>query len=130
LLILAGGDEGAGKELHEFLDELGYRLDVLDLKSNERAIAEILGAAGAASFAVVCGDRGPADATNGEWLYTLGFCAGRLGTARMFVVCPSGDAKDRHGIQHMAMDDSGGWQLKLARHLKRAGVPVDLNRLV
>ena len=36
---------------------------------------------------------------------------------------------DTQGISHVAVDPHGGWQLHLARQMKRAGCDVDLNRL-
>ena len=37
---------------------------------------------------------------------------------------------ETHGIAHLPVDGSGGWQLHLARQMKRAGMDIDLNRLV
>jgi hypothetical protein len=37
--------------------------------------------------------------------------------------------EDEFGILYIQIDQSDGWQLQLARHWKRAGVEVDLNKL-
>jgi len=37
--------------------------------------------------------------------------------------------QDSQGIWFLAVGTAEGWQLQLARHLKRAGLDVDLNRL-
>jgi hypothetical protein len=66
-------------------------------------------------------------------VFKLGYCAGKLGLKRMCMVHgptqPSGSG-DHHGIAHVAIDNNGGWQLHLARQMKRAGLDIDLNRLV
>ena len=63
--------------------------------------------------------------------FKLGYCAGKLGVKRMCMMhaptqVPAGEG---HGIAHLSVDHGGGWQLHLARQMKRAGVDVDLNRL-
>jgi hypothetical protein len=66
-------------------------------------------------------------------LFKLGYCAGRLGLKRMCMMNapthPSG-VGESHGIAHLSVDNNGGWQLHLARQMKRAGLDIDLNRLV
>jgi hypothetical protein len=64
-------------------------------------------------------------------MFKLGYCAGRLGMKRMCmmhspVTAPTGEG---HGVPHLAVDSNGGWQLHLAKQMKRAGLDVDLNRL-
>ena len=64
-------------------------------------------------------------------MFKLGYCAGKLGLKRMCMMhSPTHAAPgESHGIAHLAVDTSGGWQLHLARQMKRAGVDIDLNRL-
>jgi hypothetical protein len=64
-------------------------------------------------------------------MFKLGYCAGKLGMKRMCMMhtpahAPAGDG---HGIPHVPVDMNGGWQLHLARQMKRAGMDVDLNKL-
>jgi len=64
--------------------------------------------------------------------FHLGFCAGRLGARRVFLLS-TGEARagvDAHGIARTPLDPADGWQLQLARHLRRAGLEVDLNRVL
>ena len=67
-------------------------------------------------------------------LFKLGYCAGKLGLKRMCMMHgpthPASSAGEAQGIAHLAVDGNGGWQLHLARQMKRAGMDVDLNRLV
>ena len=66
-------------------------------------------------------------------MFKLGYCAGKIGLKRMCMMhAPThpGGAGEAHGISHLAVDNNGGWQLHLARQMKRAGLDIDLNRLV
>ena len=64
-------------------------------------------------------------------VFKLGYCAGKLGLRRMCMM--NGPAHpnvgDSQGIAHIAVDVNGGWQLQLARQMKRAGCDIDLNKL-
>ena len=73
----------------------------------------------------------PNGALSESSIFKLGFCAGRLGIKRMCLMHSSGHGAggDGHGLPHVPVDPSGGWQLHLARQMKRAGCDVDLNRL-
>ena len=64
-------------------------------------------------------------------MFKLGYCAGKLGLKRMCMMHGPTHASpgDSHGIAHLPVDATGGWQLHLARQMKRAGVDIDLNRL-
>jgi hypothetical protein len=64
-------------------------------------------------------------------VFKLGYCAGKLGLRRMCMMNgPSHpNVGDSQGIAHVAVDVNGGWQLQLARQMKRAGCDIDLNRL-
>ena len=63
--------------------------------------------------------------------FELGYCVGRLGQKRVFVLSPSDDklTADEYGLLHIPLDPADGWQLHLARQLKRAGLEIDLNRV-
>ena len=68
---------------------------------------------------------------NADDLFDLGCCVGRMGPDRVFALHKGGDGStDRFGIAHVVIDDTEGWQLTLARLLRKAGVSVDLNKLV
>lgn len=64
-------------------------------------------------------------------VFKLGYCAGKLGLRRMCMMNgPSHpNVGDSQGIAHVTVDVNGGWQLQLARQMKRAGCDIDLNRL-
>jgi hypothetical protein len=64
-------------------------------------------------------------------VFKLGYCAGKLGLRRMCMMNgpTHPNVGDSQGIAHIAVDVNGGWQLQLARQMKRAGCDVDLNKL-
>lgn len=63
-------------------------------------------------------------------LFQLGCAVGRLGASRVCVLQPAGAPQfEEAGVEHILIDAAGGWQLHLARHLKQAGVAVDMNKL-
>ena len=71
---------------------------------------------------------GPAAAA---FQFQLGFLAGRLGLTRVCLMQAAGKppTDPASPVPAITLDAHGGWQLPLARTLKRAGVAVDLNRL-
>jgi predicted nucleotide-binding protein len=78
--------------------------------------------------------RSAADASAGVRsgiVFELGYFVGRLGLKRVCVLYTGGTETfvSDHGIQFLPIDSGNGWQLQLARHLKRAGIEIDLNKL-
>ena len=64
-------------------------------------------------------------------VFKLGYCAGKLGLRRMCMMNgpTHPNVVDSQGIAHVTVDVNGGWQLQLARQMKRAGCDIDLNKL-
>jgi predicted nucleotide-binding protein len=64
-------------------------------------------------------------------IFKLGYCAGKLGIKRMCMMHSPNQPQvsDTQGISHVPVDPNGGWQLHLARQMKRSGCDIDLNRL-
>jgi hypothetical protein len=127
MLLVLGGDEAARNALVEFLESIDVELTVVDqaVASSPGGITDALDVARETSFAVIlAGDAQPRE-------FEFGFCVGRLGLKRVCVVHPQNSPvpPDPRGLTHLQLDANGGWQLVLARHLKRAGLGVDLNRL-
>lgn len=61
----------------------------------------------------------------------LGYFCGRLGRSRVCVL-HKGNVEipsDYLGVVYKTMDETGAWRFELARELKRAGLPVNLNDL-
>lgn len=61
----------------------------------------------------------------------LGFFLGRLGRERVAAIFDSGVEmpSDYSGVLFLPYDDAGTWQFSLAKEIRAAGIPVDLNKL-
>lgn len=123
-VVFFGAD--TGDSTHSTAVELLKRLNVT-VKPANALVA--MGPTDAAVFVVSAqpSDVGAARVA----LFELGCAVGRLGGNRVCVLHPANvpapfaDA----GVAHIAIDAGGGWHLTLLRHLKQAGMDVDLNKL-
>ncbi|MEP6825135.1 MAG: hypothetical protein ABI919_09990 [Ramlibacter sp.] len=120
--ILGWGGDAA--QACEFIDQLGLDAAVLDAISVEK-----LDSLRTVQFLLLLpGDEaGASDA-----MLAIGFMLAVLGKSRMACLL-TGDEKVPQvlkGTTAITVDDSGLWQLQLAREMKRAGLVVDLNRLL
>lgn len=88
-------------------------------------------AAGATDAAVFVVPSQPTDgAATRVAAFQLGCAVGRMGASRVCVLHPAGAPLcPESAVAHIPADAGGGWQLQLARHLKQAGLNVDLNKL-
>ncbi len=141
-LIVHARNEAVESSLRSFVQMLGYDLTlVADEGDGTRGLVTRL-AQQAISFAVLLptpddvaslrrSDNDTVSASCQRWTFELGYCVGRLGAARV-VILHSGNeplAYDDHGVLYIPVDPAEGWQLQLARQLKRSGIDIDLNRL-
>ncbi len=147
LLIMHGGDAAsATASLRDFVQTLGLVLICADASGPDHkgAISALEGHEDF-DFALLLSDT-PAppmpeadeDAPHGISMnepaslsFELGYCVGRLGLNRVCALHPhsSEPFTDGHGILHLPLDAGGGWQLALARHFRRSGLNLDLNKL-
>jgi predicted nucleotide-binding protein len=60
----------------------------------------------------------------------LGYLIGVMGRERVCILkTPNLEMpSDLHGVGYHLLDENGGWKLKLAKEMKAAGLPVDLNQ--
>ncbi len=65
-------------------------------------------------------------------VFEFGYFVGKLGREYVAALCAPGVARpsDIDGIVYIPYDASGSWRLDLAREIKAAGIPVDLNKAV
>jgi len=132
-LLLVQSAEDA-KPICEFLTDLAVTPRVLAIADAKPGDPEAL-MAGATppAFALVWphgSDGQDAPASAAKFQFQLGFLVGRLGLSRVCLMQSIGKAaNDGSPVPSITLAAHGGWQLPLARTLKRAGVAVDLNRL-
>ena len=122
LLVAHAPHAKAREAIEEFVEKLGFGLEVHDpAAAGGASLADRVEALGELDFAVVLVDR---QATPGD--FDLGYCAGRLGHRRVFLLAVDEGhvTADPHGLLRIPLDPAEGWQLHLARQLKRAGLAV------
>jgi len=122
LLVACHADDAVKQSVIDFFESLDMQVATVEDTSQ---MAEALDRQAKVSFVVIL-SAGEQNDHNFE----LGFCAGRLGLKRVYLLHPQPAAtEDPRGLTHVMLDTGGGWQLQMARHFKRAGLDVDLNRL-
>jgi hypothetical protein len=129
LVVTHGAAQPTLETVQRFLRELEMDILVLPAVPPEGTSAvAALERQPSASFAVVL--LGSEDAANAV-TFQLGYLVGRLGLSRVCALYERG-AENRpnlHGIHCFPIDAGGGWHLALARHFKRSGIEIDLNKL-
>jgi hypothetical protein len=133
LLIVRANDDGARDSVAQFVQKLGLKVQALDrtAPAGRSLLDDIAATQAQADFILLLTGASDHQNLDGDSLFDLGCCVGRFGAARIIVLHRGGEGQvDRFGLSHVVVDQSDGWQLQLARHLRKGGVDVDLNRLV
>ena len=143
IFVIHGDLQPTVNTINAFMDDLGIQLQPLPAHPERaKGLVNSLEKNPDASFALVLLGhddavalrRSAADASAGVRsgiVFELGYFVGRLGLKRVCVLYTGGSETfvSDHGIQFLPVDSGNGWQLHLARHLKRAGIEIDLNKL-
>ena len=144
IFVVHGELQTAVNTIQAFMEDLGIQLQQMPAspEKGSKGLVNSLEKNPDASFALVLLNhddaialkRSAADASAGVRsgiVFQLGYFVGRLGLKRVCVLYTGGAETfvSDHGIQFLPMDNGNGWQLLLARHLKRAGIEIDLNKL-
>jgi predicted nucleotide-binding protein len=145
VFLVHGHDNSVVHEIARFLEKA--RLEVVVLREQPNVgstVIEKLCAHSDVGFAVVLMTAddlgGPAAAPLPEQrfrarqnvLFELGYFLGKLGRGKVTVLhrpeveIPS----DYSGVLFIPLDEAGAWRLLLARELKTAGLPLDLNTIL
>ena len=143
IFLVHGHDEMAIQAVARFLENLDQEVILLREQPNcGRTIIEKFEDYSDVGFAVVLltgDDRGgPATASTDELhlrarqnvILELGFFLGRLGRSRVCALFVEGIEipSDYSGVLYIKLDTEGAWRLQLAKELKAAGLPVDMNK--
>ena len=132
LFVTHGPKDPSSEAVMQFIQQLSMPVVEAD---HTNGLIETLEAQRDMGFVIVMNaadtvENGKASLSDSS-VFKLGYCAGKLGLRRMCMMNgPSHpNVGDSQGIAHVAVDVNGGWQLQLARQMKRAGCDIDLNRL-
>ena len=65
-------------------------------------------------------------------IFELGYFVGKIGRANVYALYKDETElpSDYHGVLYIRLDPDGAWRLELARQLRGAGLPIDLNAIM
>jgi predicted nucleotide-binding protein len=142
VFVVHGHDDGARETVARFLERIGFEPIILHEQANRGGtVIEKIEFHGDVSFAVVLLTPDDEGCKIGEpverrarqnVLLELGYFLGRLGRPNVCAL-KRGDLEipsDFAGVVWEAMDDSGGWRLRLAKELQAAGHEIDWNTVM
>jgi len=143
VLIVHEHDEDVERALSQFVRRLGFELLLIN-ESTEgiKASIERLGPQTQIGFAMllasaedIAGAQAldqPLSPAARRSAFDMGYCCGRLGPDRVCVlhISSAGLFHDENGVNYIPIDAAEGWQIQLAKQLKRSGLDVDLNKVV
>ncbi len=144
VFLVHGHDESAREKVARFLERLSLVPIILHEQPNKgRTIIEKFTDYADVAYAVVlltADDIGGVKGTNinqlssrarPNVLFELGYFIGALGRDRVCALHETGVEipSDYSGVIYVTMDPNGAWRLLLAREIKAAGFPIDLNQI-
>ena len=145
VFIVHGHDDEAKVTVARFVENLGIEATILHEQANRgQTIPEKFEEhASEAGFAIILLTPDDLSAPKDERdklkprarqnvVLELGYFWGRLGRGRVCVLYKGGIElpSDMQGLLYVPMNSPDEWQLPLAREMKQAGLPIDLNKLV
>jgi len=142
IFLVHGHDDHVLHETARFLEKLKQEVIILREEPNKgRTLIEKFEDYADVGFAIVLltpDDKGGPQNCAGSDLkprarqnvvFELGYFIGRLGRNRVCALYLEGIEipSDYSGVLYTKLDSSGAWRLELAKELKAAGLPVDMN---
>ena len=144
VFIVHGRDEAAKHAIARFVERLGLKPIILDEQPDAglTIIEKLEREARNVGFAVASLTPDDVGALKDESnilkprarqnvVLEFGYFMGKLGRKKVCLLIKGEleNPSDLDGMLYVPMDSSNGWQLKLATEMKRAELPVDLNKL-
>ena len=142
VFIVHGHDELTREKVARFLEKLGLEPIVLHEQPNQgRTIIEKFTQYSDVAFALVLltpDDIGGTKLTSHDQLRSrarqnviieFGYFLGKLGRERVCALLGPGVElpSDYNGVLYIELDSVGGWRMKVAKEMKAAGLPIDMN---
>jgi hypothetical protein len=118
-VVCRAGDEAA-KSLTAFLEQLGVQ--AITGGAGATPSPESLEQLREVEFAILM---------RSDRALETGFLLGALGAKRLCLLLPpQGSAPGLESLSRVPLDADGLWRLLLARHLKQAGLDIDMNKAI
>ena len=145
VFIVHGHDDEAKETVARFVENFGIEATILHERANRgQTIPEKFEEhASEAGFAIILLTPDDVGASKGardklkprarqNVVLELGYFWGSLGRGRVCVLHKGGVElpSDMQGLLYVPMNSPDEWQLPLAREMKQAGLPIDLNKLI
>lgn len=145
VFLVHGHDEGAREKVARYLEKLDLEPIILHEQPNKgRTIIEKFTEYADVAYAVVlitADDIGGPKGTNADNLtararqnviFELGYFLGALGRDHVCALHQTGVEilSDYSGVVYVTLDAANAWRLDLAREMKAAGLPVDMNKAI
>ncbi len=145
VFLVHGHNEGVTHEVARFLEKLSLRVVILREQVNSgRTIIDKFTDYSNVRFAVVlltADDRGgsadkpfkqQALRARQNVIFELGFFIGKLGRHKVCTLYQTNVEipSDYAGVLFVPIDTNGAWRLMLAREIKEAGLPIDINKVI
>ena len=143
VFISHGHDEKTITTVAKFVETLGLKVTVLDEqpKKGQTIIDKFEEHADEAGFAIVLltpDDVGSSKATGKrkprarqDVIFELGYLLGGLGGERVCALYKEGVElpSSIRDVTYVPMDSADDWKLKLSQGMRKAGLPVDMNKI-
>ena len=139
VFIVHGRDDLAKTDVARFIEQLGFEAIILhEQASSSQAIIEKIEAHTNVGFAVVLYTPCDIGGLSGDShrprarqnvVFEHGFLIGKLGRPNVSALV-KGDVElpnDLSGVVYVPLDQPGAWRIALAKELRTAGYPVDMN---
>jgi predicted nucleotide-binding protein len=145
VFLVHGHDEAAREKVARYLEKLELKPIILHEQANKgRTIIEKFTDYADVAYAVVlltADDIGGPKGTNTKQLvvrarpnvlFELGYFIGKLGRDRVCALHETGVEilSDYSGVIYVTLDANNAWRLHLAREMKAAGLPIDMNNAI
>ena len=148
IFIVHGRDEAARESVARFVEKLGLRAVILHEQSasGRTIIEKFEDCSSGVNFVIALwtpddegrlkgespdADKGWENRARQNVIFETGYLMGKLGRKNIAILLKKGCARpsDLDGLNYIEMDNGDGWKMYLAREMKSAGLPCDLNLL-
>ncbi|HNK30658.1 MAG TPA: nucleotide-binding protein [Plasticicumulans sp.] len=143
VFIVHGRDDLAKTEAARFIERLGFSAIILHEQANSgKTIIEKIDAYTNVGFAIVlytpcdtgglAGEKTQKSRARQNVVFEHGYLIGKLGRHNVCALV-KGDVEipnDISGVVYVPLDSRGAWYLSVAKDLRNAGYPVDMNKII